>query len=220
MQATLHMPRPFLLLLALGALEAGCSATSPSPAGAVRTPQHVAFAVPEGTFAKTRDGDEPPASTTANAPVAACRDMTPTAALRLLLSAKKRRLAYVAHDPGAAEVPPHFDEEVLVLSQVVTWSSATNSSHLTYDVLRWDGTCAPVDAGALSFTHPRHPLRPVQVDRLYLSTQVTLLEDKRIHAALERAEAACHAEPNGATCDTARRAFGAVLVTRGPRLAL
>lgn len=216
-----YMSRPSLLL-ALVALSvgcsAGCSAAYPSLASGVRTPQHVAFAVPESTFAKTRDGDE--LSTRTAPPIAACRDMTPTAALRMFLAKKKHRLAYIARSPEAEASPPRFDEEVLVLSQAVTWSSTTSSSHLTYDVLRWDGTCAPVDAGALSFTRPRHPMRPITIERLYLPTQVTLLEDKRIHAALERAHVACEADPEGAVCDVATRALGAVLVTRGARLAL
>ncbi len=207
------MSRPSLLFLA--AISAGCSAAYPSPS--VRTPQRVAFAVPESTFAKTRSGDELSARTTPT--IAGCGDMTPTGALRMFLATKKHRLAYVAQTPEA-DAPPRFDEEVLILSQAVTWSSATHSSHLTYDVLRWNGTCAPVDAGALSFTRPRHPMRPIQLDRLYLPTQVALLEDKRIHAAVERAELACTTHPDGASCDAARRAFGAVLVTRGPRLAL
>lgn len=210
------------LLLALAALSAGwsagCSAAYPSPASGARTPQHVAFAVPESTFAKTRGGDELSARTTSR--IEACRDMTPTAALRMFLAKRKHRLAYIARSPEAEASPPRFDEEVLVLSQAVTWSSTTSSSHLTYEVLRWDGTCAPVDAGTLSFTRPRHPMRPITIDRLYLPTQVTLLEDKRIHAALERAHVACDADQEGAACDAARRALGAVLVTRGARLAL
>ena len=215
------MSRPSLLL-ALAAVSAGwsagCSAAYPNPTSGARTPQHVAFAVPESTFAKTRGGDEPSARTAP--PIEACRDMTPTAALRMFLAKKKHRLAYIARSPEAEASPPRFDEEVLVLSQAVTWSSTTSSSHLTYDVLRWDGTCAPVDAGALSFARPRHPVRPITIDRLYLPTQVTLLEDKRIHAALERTHVACDADPEGAACNAARRALGAVLVTRGARLAL
>ncbi len=158
-----------------------------------------------------------------------CRAMTPTAALRVFIGKKKLRQGYLTRDmevwsttrAHATKSRARFDEEVIVLSQRRAKSSVVVSGGaVTYEVLRWDGTCASLMGDEITFKRAPTPVRPVELDRLYLPVQTKLLDDATIHAAVDRASAACREDAKTVACDVAKRRFGATLVARGARLAL
>jgi hypothetical protein len=155
--------------------------------------------------------------------------MTPTAALRVLASNKKLRVGYLTRDMEAwstgnarqTKSRARFDEEVMVLSTRASKSSVVvTGAAVSYEVLRWDGSCASLMGEELTFRRAPRPVRPIRVDRLYLPMQTKLLDDARIHAAADRASSACSADDKAVACDLARRTFGDVVVARGAKLGL
>lgn len=158
-----------------------------------------------------------------------CRSMTPTAALHAFAGNKKLRVAYLTRDMEAwstgharqTKSRARFDEEVMVLASRSSKSSVVvQGGTVTYEVLRWDGSCASLMGDELTFRRAPRPVRPIRVERLYLPAQDKLLGDARIHAAADREGAACSADDKTVACDVARRAFGDVVVARAGKLGL
>jgi hypothetical protein len=158
-----------------------------------------------------------------------CRSMTPSAALHVFASNKKMRVGYLTRDMEAwstdharqTKSRARFDEEVMVLATRSSKSSVVvQGAAVTYEVLRWDGSCASLMGDELTFRRAPRPIRPIRVDRLYLPAQTKLLDDPRIRAAADRADTTCGADDKAIACDIARRAFGDVVVARAGRLGL
>lgn len=158
-----------------------------------------------------------------------CRSMTPSTALHLFASQKKMRLGYLTRDMEAwstdharqTKSRARFDEEVMVLATRASKSGVVvQGAAVTYEVLRWDGSCASLMGDELTFRRAPRPVRPIRVDRLYLPTQTKLLDDARIHVAADRAATTCGADDKTVACDVARRAFGDVVVARAGKLGL
>lgn len=136
--------------------------------------------------------------------------MTPTAALHAFASNKKLRVGDPTRDMEAwstgyarqTKSRARFDEEVMVLATRASKSSVVvEGAAVTYEVLRWDGTCASLMGDELTFRRAPRPVRPIRVDRLYLPMQTKLLDDTRIHAAADRADTACSANDKTVACD-------------------
>lgn len=224
----------------------GCSSTTPRVAFAVKESAIAAVIPPEPAPAAAPEKSDPPARNVddvlagclpdgkkcAVTPVDAeeiCRGMTPTTALHVFANNKRLRVGFLTRDMEAWSTArvhatknrARFDEEVIVLAKRQSKSSvAVQGAAVTYEVLRWDGSCASLMGSEITFRRAPNPVRPLKVERLYLPIQTKLLDDDRIHAALDRAEAACRPDDNTVACDAARRKFGDAVVSRGPRLGL
>ena len=158
-----------------------------------------------------------------------CRSMTPSAALHVFANNKKLRVGYLTRDMEAWSTDharqtkslARFDEEVMVLATRSSKSSVVvQGAAVSYEVLRWDGSCASLMGDELTFRRAPRPVRPIRVDRLYLPTQTKLLDDPRIHAAADRAATTCSTDDRTVACDIARRAFGDVVIARAGKLGL
>ena len=158
-----------------------------------------------------------------------CKAMNPSAALHVFANNKKLRVAFLTRDmetwsttqARSAKSHARFDEEVLVLAKrKAKRSVVVQGSAVTYEVLRWDGSCASLMGDELTFRRAPRPVRPLQVARLQLPVRAKLVGDMRIQAALDKAETTCHGGDTTVACDVARRAFGDAVATRAPRLGL
>lgn len=241
---------PLLLLAFVAGLAGGCSSATPRIAFSVKesTVARVTAAdavpateapvqQPEAT-SPSRNADEILASCVpdgkkkcALAPVDAdelCRSMTPSAALHVFVNNKQMRLGYLTHDTDAwstgnarqTKSRARFDEEVLVLATRSSKSIVVQGAALSYEVLRWDGSCASLMGDELTFRRAPRPVRPIRVDRLPLPAQTKLLDEPRIHAAADRADTTCSADDKTVACDLARRTFGDVVLARARKLGL
>lgn len=94
-----------------------------------------------------------------------------------------------------------LDEEVLVLSEASARGSVVVSgAAVSYEVLRWNGTCATLEGGELTLKAPRAPRRPVDFDALDGATRAWLSGDGRVGSAEAARAAACFREPFSKTC--------------------
>ncbi len=158
-----------------------------------------------------------------------CSSVSPTRAAHLFVRNEKLALGYLTRNMAtwstAAKVRStmsnaSFDEEVLVLAERRSRGGViVSGAAVSYEVLRWDGTCATLMGNELTYAKAPLPVRGVRIERLELDAQEALLSDPRIHQASDRADAACKKE-GSQKCEVARRQLGAAVVSRGKRLGL
>ena len=239
-----------LFYCAFAAIAVGCSSTTPRVVAAAPLAAHTAEATPEPatTAAPVNEAKpEPPPARDVDEVLAGCqadgkkcsvspddaaeicRAMNPTVALHVFANNKKLRVGFLTRDmeawsttqSHATKTRARFDEEVLVLAKRKAKGTViVQGAAETYEVLRWDGSCASLMGDEITFRRAPRPVRPVKVDRLHLPVQAKLANDARIHAALDRADTACQANDGSVACDVARRSFGDAVATRAPRLGL
>lgn len=114
-----------------------------------------------------------------------------------------------------------LDEEVLVLAEASARGSVVVSgAAVSYEVLRWNGTCATLEGGELTLKAPRAPRRPVDFDALDGATRAWLAGDLGVRGAEIAREAACSREPFSKACVVAveerDRALGRFLAAARP----
>lgn len=94
-----------------------------------------------------------------------------------------------------------FDEELLVLSERSPDLGGMSVSGVgkSYDVLRWDGTCATLQAGEVRFNRPPRPKHAnVEWRRLDIEVRNALREDEKIAALAKKRRNECKGVTMGA----------------------
>jgi len=141
-----------------------------------------------------------------------CKSGSPSRAARAFGGAPKLTRAYLRGDAvvwssvrGArtAKGTALLDEEVLVLSEASARGSViVSGSAVSYEVLRWNGSCATLSDGELTLRAPAKPRRPVDFDVLDAPTR-DWLSGERVGEAEAARAAACAREPFSARCTAA-----------------
>ncbi|HEY8074835.1 MAG TPA: hypothetical protein VIF62_12015 [Labilithrix sp.] len=152
---------------------------------------------------------------------ALCRSMTADRAVKTFAAATKLSRAFLTGDVDAwstitgvrtSKTRALFDEEVLVLTEVRSRSGIVISgSAVVYEVLRWDGTCATLSGGELTFRRPPSPRRPVDFTKLDDATSTWLTADAALAKAENALEASCKSDGAGRSCTIARARRDAAL---------
>ncbi|MBL8610611.1 MAG: hypothetical protein JNL38_24950 [Myxococcales bacterium] len=141
-----------------------------------------------------------------------CKSGSPSRAARAFGGAPKLTRAYLRGDAvvwssirGARTTKGTalLDEEVLVLSEASARGSViVSGSAVSYEVLRWNGSCATLSDGELTLRAPAKPRRPVDFDVLDAPTR-DWLSGERVGEAEAARAAACAREPFSARCTAA-----------------
>ena len=150
-----------------------------------------------------------------------CKSMSPTDALRAFAGHGRLSVAYLTHDLDAwstarvrsTKSRASFDEEVLVLAERRAQGSIiVSGSAVSYEVLRYDGSCATLMGDELTFKAPPLAARPVPWDKLDGATRETLATDRNVKSALAKRAAAC-ASPGSKRCVVTSRLLGGAVLT-------
>jgi hypothetical protein len=112
-----------------------------------------------------------------------------------------------------------FDEEVVLLAfhgPAATGGMQVSGDQGTYDILRWDGSCATVQKGEISTRPPPKPKNATIAWRdLDDTLQSALTEDKNLRELNSKRRSECKGATMGAvsaTCEKADKALHAALV--------
>lgn len=131
-----------------------------------------------------------------------CSDSYPGVALYMFSKAQPWTHAYLNRTTkawnasgGASEVAKlEFDEEVLVLRKrgAPKGGIQVSGANGSYDVLRWDGSCATLDANEITMKRPPHP-KAAHVYYRYLATPVqdSLRADAKVTKAYRERRKQC-----------------------------
>jgi len=151
-----------------------------------------------------------------------CRSMTPTKALRAFSSPRGLRVGYLTRDMEAwstarvlgSKSRAAFDEEVLVLaSRHAKGGIVVTGSAVTYEILRYDGTCASLTSDEITFKRAPFPARPIRWEKLEAPVREDLEAQPAVARARARTTAACDRDRTTKACVVATRTLGAAIVT-------
>ncbi len=131
---------------------------------------------------------------------------------RIYVSARKVE-PFNGHGGPSSDKDLEFDEELLVLStrDPNLGGMSVSGVEKSYDVLRWDGTCATLQAGEVRLHQPPQPKHAV-VEWRHLDIEVrnALREDDKIKALAEKRRRECKGVTMGvvsAQCEKADTAL-------------
>ncbi|HSN88057.1 MAG TPA: hypothetical protein VL025_14965, partial [Thermoanaerobaculia bacterium] len=156
-----------------------------------------------------------------------CAKVYPELALYFFQKGSPWRRAYVAVKEAApfnglngpsSEDKLVFDEELLVLSEkkVDTGGMQVSGAGASYDVLRWDGTCATMSAEEVRFAVPPRPKHAAITWRfLEDPTQSALLQDEKLAKVAEERRKECKGATMGnvsARCEKADKLLNDLIV--------
>jgi hypothetical protein len=120
---------------------------------------------------------------------------------------------------GSTSTKLSYDEEVLVLAfrpPANTGGMVVSGASGAYDVVRWDGVCASLNADELRKWLPPEPgYAPIPWRRLDDETQQALVADGRISLKEGEMKKACKGLSRGQTnaaCDKAQKALSKAVV--------
>ena len=157
-----------------------------------------------------------------------CSKAYPDLALYFFRKGSPWRRAYV----GVKEVAPFnglsgpsaeeklvFDEELIILSEkkaAAGGMQVSGASGSTFDLLRWDGTCATMNASELRFDSPPKPKHaPVVYRFLEDATQAVLEKDEKLASAVLTRKKECKGATMGNVslkCEQADKKLNDMLV--------
>lgn len=230
-----------LLLLPL-LLVIGCGSGAPPPAAEPKAEPAAASSPAEGATASADDrkaeedarkipeacaGDDGACVMPRAFVARMCAKVYPELALYFFQKGSPWRRAYVAvrevapfnglNGPSAEEKLV-FEEELLVLSEkkVDTGGMQVSGAGSTFDVLRWDGTCATMSAEELRFAVPPKPKHATITWRfLEDPTQNALLQHEKLAKVAEERRKECKGATMGnvsAKCEKADKVLNQLIV--------
>ena len=147
-----------------------------------------------------------------------CSGANPDLAIYFFAGGSPWRRAYVAVREAApfnglsgptSDEKLVFDEELLVVSEkkVDTGGMQVSGAGASFDVLRWDGTCATVSAEEVRFQAPPKPKHAVVPWRaLADATQNALLEDEKVGKIAAERRKECKGATMGTVSDKCEKA--------------
>jgi hypothetical protein len=225
------MPRSLLISIPLLSLLVACGGSPPPPPAAPEkatapspAPADTAAAAAPAEEASSRklpdacSGDAGSCTMPAGFVKRLCSGVHPDLAIYLFAGGSPWRRTYVAVREAApfnglngpsSDEKLVFEEEVLVLSEkkVDTGGMQVSGAGASYDVLRWDGTCATLSAEEVRFQAPSKPKHATVPWRsLGDGTQAALLEDEKVGKIAAERRKECKGATVGTVSDKCEKA--------------
>jgi hypothetical protein len=116
------------------------------------------------------------------------------------------------HHARTSKDTARFDEEVLVLAERrARGGIVVTGSAVSYEVLRWNGSCATLSEGEITWKRPPAPGRPVDFAKLDNATREWLASDVEVLRLEGEREAICAPNPFTRACKKASQKRDAAL---------
>jgi hypothetical protein len=128
----------------------------------------------------------------------------------------KTKAVYASTSGGSTGDMMPVDEEVIVVRHHGTSNPGgiqVSGATGAYDVVRWDGSCATIDEGALSFDPPARPVNARLIwNRIEMDVRDALNEDETVHDAYVTLKKECKGVTMGEVSKACEKADGALSV--------
>ena len=129
----------------------------------------------------------------------------------------KVKAVYASTSGGSTGDMMPRDEEVIVVrhhGKSNPGGIEVSGANGAFDVVRWDGSCATIDEGALAFDSPPRPINARLIwNRIEMDVRDALNEDDTVHDAYVTLKKECKGVTMGEVSKACEKADGALSVT-------